>query len=242
MDYLDAVNALLTDLPARAATDIAVAGTWVADTVEADGIIRVFGSGHAGILADEAFYRAGGLAPVSPIRIPGLLTTVRPITDTTERERRDGFVEANLETQRLDRGDLVIVHSVSGRNAAPVEVARWARDRGVRTIGITSLAAATASPPRNALGLRLDEVVDLAIDDGTPIGDAAVHLPGFEAAVGPVSTILGAVVLHAIMVEGCRILLERGIEPPTFTSSNVDGGDVHNQALLERYAGRVDYL
>jgi uncharacterized phosphosugar-binding protein len=242
VDYFEAVTALLAGLPTRAATDIAVAGTWVADAVEADGIIRVFGSGHAGILADEAFYRAGGLAPVSPIRIPGLSTIVRPITDTTALERQDGYVQEILAVQRLDPGDLVIVHSVSGRNAAPVEVARWARDRGVRTIGITSLAAATASPPRNALGLRLDEVVDLAIDDGTPIGDAAVRLSGFDAAVGPVSTILGAVVLHAIMVEGCRILLERGIQPPTFTSSNVDGGDAHNRALLERYAGRVDYL
>jgi uncharacterized phosphosugar-binding protein len=242
VEYLDAVVGALAVLRAEASAGIALAGTWVADTIEADGIVRVFGSGHAGILADEAFYRAGGLAAVSPIRVPGLLTTVRPITDTTEREREDGYVQASLAMQRLDPGDLVIVHSVSGRNAAPVEVARWARDRGVRTVGITSLVAATASPPRNALGLRLDEVVDLAIDDGTPIGDAAVRLPGLEAAVGPVSTILGAVVLHSIMVEGCRVLIERGIEPPVFTSSNVDGGDARNRALLARYAGRVDYL
>ena len=242
MEYLNAVTEVLAALPGRSSSGIAQAGTWVADTIEADGIIRLFGSGHAGILADEAFYRAGGLAAVSPIRIPGLLTTVRPITDTTERERLDGYVQASLATQRLDPSDLVIVHSVSGRNAAPVEVARWARDRGVRTIGITSLAAAAASPPRNALGSRLDEVVDLAIDDGTPIGDAAVRLPGLEAAVGPVSTILGAVVLHAIMVEGCRVLIERGVEPPVFTSSNVEGGDAHNRALLARYTGRVDYL
>ena len=242
MEYLDAVVGALEVLRVEASAGIKLAGTWVADTIEADGIVRVFGSGHAGILADEAFYRAGGLAAVSPIRVPGLLTTVRPITDTTEREREDGYVQASLATQRLDPGDLVIVHSVSGRNAAPVEVARWARDRGVRTVGITSLAAATASPPRNASGKRLDEVVDLAIDDGTPIGDAAVRLDGLEAAVGPVSTVLGAVVLHSIMVEGCRLLIERGIEPPVFTSSNVDGGDAHNRALLARYAGRVDYL
>ena len=54
--------------------------------------------GHAGILADETFYRAGGLACVSPIRIRGLLTTVRPITATTERERRDGYVSRGSRT------------------------------------------------------------------------------------------------------------------------------------------------
>ena len=218
MDYVDAVIEALATLRADAQAGIALAGAWVADTIEADGIVRVFGSGHAGILADEAFYRAGGLAPVSPIRIAGLLTTVRPITDTTERERTDGYVRAGLDAQRLEAADMVIVHSVSGRNAAPVEVASWARDHGVRTVGITSFVAAMASTPRNAIGLRLDEVVDLAIDDHTPIGDAAIRLPGLETAVGPVSTILGAAVLHAIMVEGCRVLIERGIEPPVFTS------------------------
>ena len=242
MDYIDAVTEALATLRAKAQAEIALAGTWVADTVEAGGIVRVFGSGHAGILADEAFYRAGGLAPVSPIRVPGLLTTVRPITDTTEHERMDGYVKASLEAQRLDDADMVIVHSVSGRNAAPIEVASWARDHGVRTVGITSLEAAMASPPRNALGLRLDEVVDLVIDDHTPIGDAVIRLPGLGTAVGPVSTILGAVVLHAIMVEGCRVLIDGGIEPPVFTSANVDGGDARNRALLVRYAGRVDYL
>jgi uncharacterized phosphosugar-binding protein len=240
--YLDAVARHLDALGDRASASIATAGTWAADTMERDGIIRVFGSGHAGILAEEAFYRAGGLACVSPIRIPGLLTTVRPITATTERERRDGFVRRSLARQRLDPGDLVVVHSVSGRNAAPVEVARWAREQSVRTIGITGVAFSMAGAPRNALRRRLLDVVDLVIDTGTPVGDAAVRLPGLANAVGPISTLMGAAALHAMLVEACRLLLERGVEPPVFSSSNSDGGDDRNRALLERYAGRVDYL
>src|SRR4051812_35425733 len=166
--YLDVVGKHLEGLEERTSEAIATAGAWAADAVERDGIIRVFGSGHAGILADEAFYRAGGLACVSPIRIPGLLTTVRPITATTERERSDGYVKRTLRKQRLDPGDLVIVHSVSGRNAAPVEVARWASERSVQTIGITSVAFSKAGAPKNAIGRRLLEVVDLVIDTGTP--------------------------------------------------------------------------
>src|SRR3954449_2130878 len=175
--YLDVVGKHLEGLGERTSEAIATAGAWAADAVERDGIIRVFGSGHAGILADEAFYRAGGLACVSPIRIPGLLTAVRPITAATERERRDGYATHSLENQQLDPGDLVVVHSASGRNAAPVEVALWARERGVRTIGITSVAFSEAGAPRNALGRRLHEVVDLVVDTGMPAGDAAVRLP-----------------------------------------------------------------
>src|SRR4029079_691047 len=138
--YPDVVGKHLEALGERTSEAIGTAGAWAADTVERDGIIRVFGSGHAGMIADEGFYRAGGLACISPIRIPGLLTTVRPITATTERERLDGYVARALEDQRLDPGDLVVIHSASGRNAAPVEAARWASERGVRTIGITSVA------------------------------------------------------------------------------------------------------
>src|SRR5215211_5916221 len=137
--YLEVVARHLEAL-GGASEAIGTAGAWAADAIEGDGIIRVFGSGHAGILADEAVYRAGGLACVSPIRVPGLLTTVRPITATTERERQDGYVKPTLRKQRLDPGDLVVVHSASGRNAAPIEVARWASEQGVRTIGITSVA------------------------------------------------------------------------------------------------------
>lgn len=240
--YLDAVVVGLEALRDRASNGIMTAATWAADTIEHDGIIRVFGSAHAGILADEVTYRAGGLACVSPVRIPGLLTTVRPITATSERERRDGYVQESLAEQRLDPQDMVVVHSVSGRNAAPVEVALWARDRGVRTVGLTSIDFARASSSRNALGLRLDEVVDLVIDSGTPHGDAVVRLPGLATPVGPISTVLGAAVLHAILVEACRLLVERGVEPPVFTSVNTDGGDDRNRELLRRYAGRVDYL
>lgn len=240
--YLDAVATHLDALAARASESIATAGVWAADAIEHDGVIRVFGSGHAGILADEVVYRAGGLACVSPIRIPGLLTTVRPITATTERERRDGYVTRALEGQRLDPGDLVVIHSASGRNAAPVEVARWASQRSIRTVGITSVAFSLAAAPRNALGRRLLDVVDLVIDTGTPPGDAAVQLPGLATAVGPVSTLLGAAALHAVLTEACRLLVERGLEPPVFTSSNIDGGDERNRALLDRYRGRVDYL
>jgi uncharacterized phosphosugar-binding protein len=240
--WFDAVATHLDALRERASDAIAIGATWAAETIERDGIIRVFGSGHAGILADEVVYRAGGLACVSAIRVPGLLTTVRPITATTERERRDGYAREALAGQRLDPGDLVVVHSASGRNAAPVEVARWARDRGVRTIAITGVDFSLAGAPRNADGLRLMEVVDLVIDTGTPPGDAAVRLPGLATPVGPVSTVLGAAVLHAMLVDACRRLVERGVEPPVFTSANTDGGDERNRALLERYAGRVDYL
>ncbi|MER3469229.1 MAG: hypothetical protein C4314_04605 [Thermoflexus sp.] len=75
---------------------------------------------------------------------------------------------------------------------------------------------------------------------GAP-GDAAVPLgPGL--AVGPTSTVVGAALLQAVMVEAAARLLARGIPPPVFRSGNLEGADAHNRALRERYRGRVQWV
>jgi len=234
--YFDAVRDILDRIDE---TSIRAATEWVAECVGADGIIWIFGSGHAGLLADECFYRAGGLACVSPIHIPGLLTTDVPITVTTRNERTDGFAHPNVE---VSSRDILIIHSVSGRNAAPVDVALWGRERGARTIALTSVEYANASEPRNAHGKSLHEVCDLTIDNCVPVGDAVVRVDGTQQRCSPVSSVVGGAILHTIFSEVCRLLVERGASPPVFMSANMPGGDVHNAALLERYRGRVSYL
>ena len=37
----------------------------IAESLGNDGVLHVFGSGHSSLLAQELFYRAGGLAPVN---------------------------------------------------------------------------------------------------------------------------------------------------------------------------------
>jgi|FaiFalFF_MnMetaG_3_1042247.scaffolds.fasta_scaffold03016_3 uncharacterized phosphosugar-binding protein len=218
------------------------AAEWLADALTADHLIWIFGASHAGILTEELVYRAGGLAPVSPIFIPGLTCDVRPITLTSTLERLDGYAAAAIREVPIQPGDVLIVHSVSGRNAAPVEVALYGKERGARVIALTSLDYSQSVSPRSRTGKRLFEVADLVIDNGAPRGDAVVQLPGFAQPVSPVSTILGAAILHAIVAEACAILLERGIQPPVFLSANLEGGDEHNARLMSRYRGRVLYL
>jgi uncharacterized phosphosugar-binding protein len=137
---------------------------------------------------------------------------------------------------------VVLVHSVSGRNAAPVEVALYAKQQGAKVIALTSLDYSRSVAPRSGTGYRLFEVADLVIDNGAPRGDAVVQLAGFLQPVAPVSTVLSTALVNAIVAEVCAILLERGITPPVFMSANLDGGDAHNARLMERYRGRVLYL
>lgn len=241
-DYLSQTIRLLQETQTRLAPQMEQAAQWIADAITEDHLIWVFGASHAGILAEELFYRAGGLACVSPLFVPGMTCQVRPVTLTSTLERRDGLAADTVREASIELGDVLIIHSVSGRNAAPVEVALVGKERGAKTIGLTSLAYSQSVTARSATGKRLFEVVDLVLDNGAPEGDALVELPGFAQRVSPVSTVLGAAILNAVMAEACALLLERGIQPPVFLSANLEGGDAHNARLLDRYRGRVLYL
>jgi len=241
-DYISQVLRLLQETYARQQETLQMAATWIADALASDGVLYVFGASHAGIITEELTYRAGGLVPVSPIFIPGLTCDVRPLPLTSVLERIDGYALAAVKHIPISPSDVVLVHSVSGRNAAPVEVALYAKQQGAKVIALTALDYSQSVSPRSSTGYRLFEVADLVIDNGAPRGDAIVQLPGFPQPIAPVSTVLGAALVNAVVAEACAILLERGITPPVFMSANLDGGDAHNAKLMERYRGRVLYL
>ncbi|MDT7961191.1 MAG: SIS domain-containing protein [Armatimonadota bacterium] len=241
-DYISQVLRLLQETYARQQETLQTAATWIADALASDGVLYVFGASHAGIITEELTYRAGGLVPVSPIFIPGLTCDVRPLPLTSVLERIDGYALAAVKHIPISPSDVVLVHSVSGRNAAPVEVALYAKQQGAKVIALTALDYSQSVSPRSSTGYRLFEVADLVIDNGAPRGDAIVQLPGFPQPIAPVSTVLGAALVNAVVAEACAILLERGITPPVFMSANLDGGDAHNAKLMERYRGRVLYL
>src|SRR5512135_3438000 len=130
MGYLEAVIALLEQVRAAEQENIERAAQVVADAIQANHLLYVFGPTHAGMLAQELCYRAGGLVPVNPILPPGLTTDVRPVTLTSRLERLPGFGAQILAETPIQAGDVLIVHSVSGRNAAAVEVAQGGKARG----------------------------------------------------------------------------------------------------------------
>lgn len=242
MDYLESAIQLLQEIRQTEGEAIEHAAQVIAGAIQADHLVYIFGPTHAGILAQELFYRAGGLVPVNPILPPGLTTDVRPVTLTTRLERTPGFGAQIIAESPIESGDVLIVHSVSGRNAVVVEVAQGARQRGAFVIALTSLTYSRAVQPRQPGLPRLFETADLVLDDHAPVGDAMVELPGLPQRVGPVSTVAGAAILNAIVVRSAELLLERTGDPPVFLSANLDGGDEHNRRWLEHYRGRLTYL
>ena len=242
MRYLDQIIELLQEVRDTQSGALEQAAQRIAAAIMDGHLLYVFGPSHAGILAQELFYRAGGLVPVNPILPPGLTTDVRPVTLTSRLERLPGFGAQIVTETPITTGDVVIVHSVSGRNAAAVEVALGARERGAYVIALTSLQYSRSVKPRAAGMQRLFEVADLVLDNRAPVGDALSELPGTQQRVGPSSTVTGAAMLNAVVVRVAELIQAATGDAPVFLSANLDGGDDHNQRWLAHYKGRLLYL
>jgi uncharacterized phosphosugar-binding protein len=118
------------------------------------------------------------------------------------------------------------------------------RERGLRTIAITSLQHSRSFPSRAPSGKRLYEVVDVVLDNMAVAGDAAVTVGQADGrvVVGPTSTVMGAAILQAISVDTAERLAERGIRPPVFVSANVDNSAGLNVPQLLRLGDLVPSL
>jgi uncharacterized phosphosugar-binding protein len=242
LDYFEAMMPILERAIDSQQRIICVVAQRMADVIAGDNLIYVFGAGHAGIVAEELSYRAGGLVPIIPIFAPGLTTNVRPLTLETRMERLSGYATLLLEECGIEGDDMLIVHSNSGRNTVVVELAERAREWGIVVVALTSVAHSQSVTSRHPRGYKLMDIADYVIDNCGVPGDAAVGLPGFPQKSGATSTVVGVALLNAAVVETVRILLEKGVEPPVFRSANLDNSDEHNQRLMSRYAGRLAYL
>jgi uncharacterized phosphosugar-binding protein len=239
--YLDAIIGKLEEVRDTQRDAIAVAARTLSDAIAAGGTLWAFGCGHSGLLAQEIYYRAGGLMLVNAIIAPGQSLEVKPVPMTSQMERLEGYAEILAEAQPMKPGDVAIVISTSGRNAVPIEMAMAASARGLKVIVLTSLAYSRAVPSRHPSGKHLADVADVVLDNGAPAGDAAVELAGLPEPIGPTSGAVGAALLHAVIVQAVANLLEQGIEPPVFLSGNLPEGDAHNERLMRQYADRIHY-
>ncbi len=227
--YLETVSGLVERLRDETWSDIAAAAELVATCLQSGGTVHAFGTGHSHMLAEELFYRAGGLVAVRPILFDGLMLH-HGAERSTAMERLPGLARILLDDHRVAAGDVLVVASNSGGNAVTTELAAAAGERGLVVIAITSLRHATSALARPVSGQRLHEIADLVVDNGGVPGDAGVSIAGAPHPVGPTSTVVGAAIVNAIAVEAVERLCASGHVPQVYASSNLAGGDEINGA------------
>ncbi|MET8942351.1 SIS domain-containing protein [Streptomyces sp. NPDC004542] len=240
--FLDSAIALLRRVREEEPRAITAAGELIADTVEAGGRLFAFGAGHSSLAAQDVVYRAGGLALMNLLAVPGVVgVDVVPATLGSALERVDGLAAAVLGTSPLRAGDTLVIVSLSGRNALPVEMALHARALGVHVIGVTSLAYTTGTTSRHTSGTFLKDHCDIVLDSKIAVGDAELTLDSVPAPFAPASTVVTTALLQAVMATAATTLAGRGVEPPLLRSGNVDGGHEWNSRVMERYGDRIFY-
>lgn len=240
--FFDAAIGLLQRVRDEEAEAITAAGTLLADTVTAGGRLFAFGAGHSSLAAQDVVYRAGGLALMNLLAVPGAVgVDVVPATLGSALERVDGLAGAVLDSSPLRSGDALIVVSLSGRNALPVEMALGARARGVKVIGVTSVAYAAETTSRHSSGTFLKDHCDIVLDSKIAVGDAELTLDTVAAPFAPASTVVASALLQAVLATTAAALADRGVEPPLLRSGNVDGGHEWNSRVFEQYGDRIFY-
>jgi uncharacterized phosphosugar-binding protein len=230
--YYERAGELLARARETNAPVIARLAPLIGQSVARGGVVHTFGSGHSELISREIIGRAGGLVCVTGIIDPtgGFIENLPGYGDR---------LAARYDRQyQLNAGETVIVISNSGKNASPIDVALYARAKGLTVAALTCLAMSKVTPSQHSSGKRLFEVADHVLDNGGVPGDAVVDVGGGVSA-GPTSTLIGCSVLNWLMLAVVEWLRSNGHPLPLLRSQNLPGAIEHNRELAQRYKARL---
>ena len=210
-----------------------------ADALTSGKMIHTFGTGHSHLLAEEIFYRAGGLAAIYPI-LDERLMLHKEVVKGSQNERLPGLAQELVNQHPIASGDVVIVISNSGGNQVTIDLVKLAQGLGAKVIAVTSVNHATSKSARSNAAEKIHHLADVVLDNSGVVGDALVRVAGSPMSAGPTSTVIGGALLQSVVVGTVAECLKRGIQPEIFLSSNLAGGDENNAAIFDKYRSLIN--
>lgn len=212
------------------------AAGWMADAIAAGGLVHVYGSGHSVLPVMDIFPRYGSYAGFHPMMDSRLMWTsvldAGGVHELLWLERTEGYAKIFLETQDLGSGDVVLIFSHGGVNAAGIDVALESKRRGLKTVCVTSLDNARQKTATHSSGKKLVDACDLVIDNCVPAEDALVAVEGVAGKVAAGSTVAAVTIGMALVAEVAAQLRQRGVTPRPFVSPNVKAVGPENNAQV----------
>lgn len=244
--YLQKIQALEESILDQEQEPVDRAARTIADQIRKDRLVHIYGpGGHSNLASQEVFFRAGGLMHMSAILDEGTLLSNGALRSMAI-ERTPGYGKVVIDDWGLGADDVLILVNAYGINAALIDAALTARQRGVTTIGVSSREHAEATAPdhpaRHPSRKNLHDVVDIHIDTKVPIGDAVMEVPGVGEHIGAISTFANAFTLNWLMISVVEMLAHDGKEIPIWRSGNAPGGDEANDRYTAKFRGRVRNL
>lgn len=241
LEYIENCQTIIKKISTQGAENIEKAANIITATILNNKRLYLFGTGHSHMLAEELFYRAGGLVNIQPILVEPLMLHISA-SESTTAERVEGYADKIYEEYGLSKGDTIIIISNSGRNGVIVDMALLCKENGLNVIALTNLEHTYAGASRHKSGKRLCEIADIVLDNFGCVGDACVTVDGVDGKICPTSTVTGALLLNSIVAQAVDNCAKKGFCPEHFASSNVDGGDEINNKLVEKYKKEIKHL
>jgi uncharacterized phosphosugar-binding protein len=240
--YYDASLELLRRIRETQLPAIEKAAGICANTIERQGLVFLFGSGHSRMMCEEMIPRQGCFVGFYPIVNLALTTYADVLGPNNLRaplylEKYEGYAEEILKGFKFGAQDAMVIISTSGIRPVIVEMALGAKRRGMPVIALCSLRHGNAAVSGHSSGKKLADLADVVLDNQAPEGDCAVELPGLEWRTGPISTVCGAMLINMLRCATAEKLLERGVKPEVLPSHQFVGTAAANAAekQLERF-------
>src|SRR5947209_17677284 len=159
--YHEAMARLSTLLESqREALDRAAAGC--TEAIAAGGLVHLFGCGHSRMLCEEMTPRQGCFVGWHTIVELGLtfhnlIVGPNGLRQSLHLEKTAGYAEQILRNFAFGPRDVMIVISTSGIREVIIEMAEGAKQRGLKVIGVVSVAHCEQSVPAHASGRKLTD-------------------------------------------------------------------------------------
>ncbi|MCD7756333.1 MAG: sugar isomerase domain-containing protein [Firmicutes bacterium] len=238
LDYLNQISEVITTIDQEQSNNIQAAADLCAAAIHSGKLVHLFGSGHSVLPVQDVFPRYGGLVGWHPCMDPRLMwsNVIGPggARELLWIERQEGYIANFLQSYHFQEGEVMIVFSHGGLNAAPIEAAMYSKERGLKVIAITSGENYRKAMATHSSGRKLGDYADILIDNCCPLEDALVAVPGYHQKVGASSTVAAITIAQSIASETALRLERLGHQMHIFVSPNVT--QVPKEYMHEVYA------
>jgi uncharacterized phosphosugar-binding protein len=238
--YRDRISEVLNRIWETQTANIEKVCTVMADCIAKGGLVHLFGSGHSVLPVQDIFPRYGAFPGFRPLMDMRLMWTSVIGSGGAKGllwlERREGYASILFENEPIRAGDVMVVFSHGGLNAAGIEVLLEAKKRGLTTVAITSMDNYRKREATHSSKKKLADVADYVVDNCVPAEDALVNVDGWKAPVAAGSTVSTVTIAMAIVAQVASELAAKGMQPPVFVSPNVTGMPAdNNNRVYEEY-------
>ena len=240
-EYIDNIKKITAKIESDGAESIEKAAALFSKALIENKKIFIFGTGHSHMLAEELFYRAGGLVKIQPVLVEELMLHIDAY-GSTEAERIEGLADKIFDDYSMNMGDTIIIISNSGRNGVVVDMALLCKEKGLNIIALTNLEHTNSGASRHKSGKRLCEIADIVLDNFGCVGDACISVDKVEGKICATSTVAGAMILNCVVAQAVDLCAKEGFIPEHFASANIDGGDEINDRLIKKYKKEIKHL